>query len=160
MSKPVNKKEFWKDRIEKAKTSKEHYSVYITSDEDWSSLNKAHKTILEPYKHQKVLDAGCGYGRWSELFVNYTGVDFSPDFIEKAKATYPDQKFLIEDLKSLPFKDNEFDMAFCVSIKQMIVDNLGQDEWNLMEKELLRVSEELLILEYTNPHEYQRLKSK
>lgn len=157
MSKPVDKKEFWKERIEKAKHSREHNSVYITSDGDWNYLNNVHKEILSRFNHLKVLDAGCGYGRWSELFKDYVGVDFSEDFIDLAKSKYPDKTFLVADLKSLPFADNEFDMAFCVSIKEMIKGNLGGEVWEQMEKELKRVARMVLLLEYTNPEQYEVL---
>jgi ubiquinone/menaquinone biosynthesis C-methylase UbiE len=157
MSKPIDKKEFWKERIEKAKRGREHYSVYITSDGDWDYLNKAHEQILKKEGVGRVLDAGCGYGRWSVLFKNYVGVDFSADFIEIAKSKYPDKEFRVADLKQLPFKDKEFDTAFCVSIKEMIVGNLGGAEWELMENELKRVAKQVLLLEYTNPYDYEVL---
>lgn len=146
--KPVNQIEFWKQRIDTAR--KEHFSVYVINDSGWDEINKRHKKQLKQFIPQEanVLDAGCGYGRWSELFENYQGVDFSPDFIEKARKKYPDKQFLVANLKKLPFKDLAFDVSFCVSIKKMIVDNLGEVEWKEMEKELLRVSKKILILEY------------
>lgn len=147
MQKPINKIEFWRQRIFTA--AKEHYSVYITSDANWRDINTSHEKVLkEKIGDSKVLDAGCGYGRWSPLFENYTGVDFSPDFIEKAKIKFPKKKFIQANLKELPFADGEFDWAFCVSIKRMVEDNLGKEEWGLMEKELKRVAKKVLILEY------------
>ncbi len=157
MKKPVNKEEFWKWRLDEAKSSRLYYSVYLTSDQDWESIEKAHREILAPYKDKKVLDAGCGYGRSSEWFTNYQGVDLSPDFISKAKELYPDKDFMVGRLENLPFKDDEFDVAFCISIKEMIVGNLGQDAWDKMEKELRRVAKEVLLLEYTNPENYEKL---
>jgi len=149
--KPVNDIAFWKERIRTAK--KEHYSVYVCGNETWAEITKRHLSqLLEIIPGDaNVLDAGCGYGRWSNLFENYTGVDFSPDFIEKARKDFPNGSFLQADLKKLPFADKVFDWSFCVSIKKMIVDNLGEQEWKEMEKELLRVSKKLLILEYEYP---------
>ena len=157
MQKPVNKIEFWKQRIETA--VKPHYSVYVIHEQGWNHIFKAHaRTISRLIKPtEKVLDAGCGYGRMSVLFNNYTGVDFSPDFIKLAKEKYPDKTFLQGDLKELPFKDKEFDWSFCVSIKKMIEDNLGMDEWKKMEQELKRVSKKVLILEYEDPNPYEIL---
>lgn len=154
--KPVNKLEFWKERIDNSKV--EHHSVYITSGGDWEYLNNAHKEILSQCKG-RVLDAGCGYGRWSELFDNYVGVDFSPDFIEIARKKYPNKEFVIADLKDLPFKDGEFDYAFCVSIRHMIIGNLGEEVWAKMESELKRVAKTVLLLEYTNPENYDVLRT-
>ena len=157
MSKPVDKIEFWKERIDTAVS--EHYSVYVIHEHGWKRINEVHKDIFEKEipKGSKVLDAGCGYGRWSYLFENYTGVDFSPDFINKAKSKYSDKEFIVGDLKKLPFKDKEFDFAFCVSIKKMIEDNLGKDTWLEMETELKRVAKKLLVLEYEDPRPYELL---
>lgn len=157
MNKPVNKLEFWKERIDHAQ--KEHYSVYVTGENDWKRINKAHEEIFEKEVKgtDRVLDAGCGYGRWANRFSNYVGIDFSPDFIAKAKNNFPDKDFRVMDMKKLDFKDKEFDVAFCVSIKKMIVDNLGWDEWNLMQKELERVSKKVLLLEYENPFPYDSI---
>jgi ubiquinone/menaquinone biosynthesis C-methylase UbiE len=151
MSKPVDKLEFWKDRIENAKKGREHYSVFISNESTWKDINEKHKDILdkEIKETDNVIDLGCAYGRSSEMVKGkYTGVDFSPDFIEKAKSKYPDKKFLVANLKELPFKDKKFDIGFMVSIKAMIVSNLGNNEWEKIEKECKRVCKKLLILEY------------
>lgn len=150
MSKPIDKLDFWKERIDTAR--KPHFSVYVTSENDWKRIYDSHKKIIEALidKNDRVLDAGCGYGRMSTLFNqnNYVGVDFSPDFINWSAKDNSKYKFVCSNLKSLPFKDKEFDWSFCVSIKKMIIDNLGEKEWNDIEKELLRVSNKILILEY------------
>jgi ubiquinone/menaquinone biosynthesis C-methylase UbiE len=159
MRKEIDKLEFWKKRIEDAKQGREHYSVYITKDEHWKLINEVHNELLKELvpEGSRVLDAGCGYGRTSERFdrEHYTGVDFSPDFIEIAKRKYPDKNFVVSDLKKLPFKKGEFDFAVCVSIRKMIVDNLGQEEWDKMQKELKRVAKKVLILEYEDPRPYE-----
>jgi len=151
MGKPVDKIEFWKERLGYPEI---RYSVYLTNKDDWDLINKTHKEILKELRG-KVLDAGCGYGRASEWIEDYTGIDFSPDFIEKAKELYPDKDFRIADLKDLPFKDKEFDWAFCISVKKMIQANLGEDIWDIMEKELKRVAKKVLILEYSEPDKHE-----
>ena len=151
MSKPVDKLEFWKDRIEKAEQGREHYSVFIASEPMWKDINNKHSAILdkEIKETDNVVDLGCAYGRSSEMVKGrYTGVDFSPDFIKKARIKYPNKDFIVSDLKALPFKDKEFDVGFMVSVKGMIVSNLGNDEWQKMEVECRRVCKRLLILEY------------
>ena len=157
MSKPINKTEFWKERIETAQ--KEHYSVYVCGEDMWKNINKVHETIIEREikPSETVLDAGCGYGRWCEIFDNnkYFGVDFSPDFIKKAQEKYPEYLFAVKNLKDLQIKDKSFDWAICVSIKKMVVDNLGEEEWNLMLKELKRVARKVLVLEYEDPEPFE-----
>ena len=148
MSKPVDKIEFWKQRIDTAVS--EHYSVYVANETLWAKINKVHERIIKSLikDTDRVLDAGCAYGRSSVFFNNYVGIDFSPDFIERAKKKFPDKTFMVGNLKELPFKDKEFDWAFCISIKKMIIDNCGEEEWLKMEKELKRVAHKVLILEY------------
>lgn len=155
MNKGVDMLDFWKQRIETAQY--ERYSVYVCNSTQWGNIEVAHREIIkERIKPEaKVLDAACGYGRMSWHFDNYTGVDFSPDFIERAKKKYPGKNFLVADLHHLPFEKKSFDWAIGVSIKRMIRENLGPDAWIPMEKELLRVAKRILILEYENPQEYE-----
>lgn len=153
--KPIDKLDFWKKRIDDSKRSREHYSVYVVDENKWKYINDTHREILSRECKGKVLDAGCGYGRWSELFEDYVGVDFSPDFIAEAQRKYPNKTFVQADLKALPFADKEFDTAFCVSIKKMIIDNLGQAEWDSMQEELKRVAKRVVLCEYEQPKPYE-----
>lgn len=157
MSKPVDKVGFWKERIDTA--AKDYFTVYVTSEGNWHEINKVHVKLLEKYikPTDKVLDAGCAYARMARFFLpeNYVGVDFSPDFIKLAKKNNPGNTFVQADLKKLPFKGGEFDWAFCISIKKMVEDNLGKEEWNRMERELTRVAKKLLVLEYESPEPHE-----
>lgn len=155
--KKVNEPGFWKERIDWA--VKDFFTVYVTTDEDWNYIRKVHKELMDTHipKESKVLDAGCGYGRWSENFDNYTGIDISPDFIDMAKSKYPDKTFLVADLSKLPFKKQEFDWAFCVSIKAMVIGNLGEAVWEKYLRQLKKVAKNVLILEYSKPWEYEIL---
>lgn len=64
-------------------------------------------------KGGKILDAGCGSGRDVSYFIrdgfDATGMDISSGLIEVAKKDYPQGKFLVADMRSLPFKENDFD---------------------------------------------------
>lgn len=153
MGKPVMNPDFWRGRLQSA--SELRYAVYSCPEEDWNQINEHHYKILTQYidvKNSKVLEAGCGFGRWSPLFENYTGVDISPDFIRLAKENYPlhSDNFLVGDLKTLPFPDKHFDWCFHISVKEMIRREIGNETWGLIEKELLRVSKKVLTLEYSS----------
>jgi ubiquinone/menaquinone biosynthesis C-methylase UbiE len=133
--------------------------VYVAHETLWNNINYCHRELLSELipKNCKVLDAGCGYGRWANQFTNYTGIDFSPDFIEKARKKYPKKTFIIGKLEQIPFDDGEFDWAFCVSIKKMVQDNLGEEKWQEMLAELKRVAKKVLILEYEDYKHYEIL---
>ncbi|MCL5782203.1 MAG: methyltransferase domain-containing protein [Patescibacteria group bacterium] len=70
----------------------------------------------------KILDLGCGSGRFSigaaKLGFDLTGVDITPAAIEAAQkrareSNLHDVKFVVGDMTSLPFNNNEFDFVFC-----------------------------------------------
>lgn len=152
MSLPVDKTEFWKKRIADSERYGDiHHSVYISRMSLWEEIEEEHKKILAPYKEKRVLDAGCGYGRMAPFFDDYTGVDMSPDLLEIAEKDHPEKLFIEGRLEQLPVEDGEFDMAFCISIRGMIIGNLGEEAWEKIEKELRRVAKEVLILEYEDP---------
>jgi SAM-dependent methyltransferase len=152
MKEPVMDPNFWATRLKNS--SQLRHSVFLCSDNDWEEINIHHYHMLTKYidvKKDKVLEAGCGYGRWSPLFKNYTGVDISPDFINLAKDKFPMHKnnFICEDLKKLPFNDKVFDWCFTVSTKAMIIREVDLNTWIEMENELKRVAKKVLILEYS-----------
>lgn len=73
---------------------------------------------------EKVLDAGCGNGRWFPLFsekrVEYFGLDFSEKLIALAKNSFPNGRFFVGNLLSLPFSEEEFDKAYLIAVLHQI----------------------------------------
>lgn len=155
----VSEIEFWKDRIVEAKAP--HHSVYVANEALWAYILSVHLKIIKKLftEDDKVLDAACGYGRMAQYFKpkNYVGVDFSPDFIEWAQKDNEGYDFVQADIKALPFKDKEFDWAFCISLKHMIRSYASHEDWDKMEAELRRVAKKVLILEYSDPQDYEIL---
>lgn len=68
----------------------------------------------------KILDIGCGNGRFfeqtNEVATKYTGIDSSSELIKLARGKYPDATFLTADALMLPFEDFEFDIAFSFAV--------------------------------------------
>lgn len=58
--------------------------------------------FLANYSKYSVADIGCGYGRFSKHFTNYTGYDFSEEMIKLANKQNPNKNFYrrscLEDL--------------------------------------------------------------
>ena len=156
MSRAVDRDEFWRARLEDAeKEGSLHLSVYKTDLSDWEYICEVHKKIADYHVTGKVLDMGCGYGRLSEWFDDYTGMDSSETFINKAKKLYPGKDFRVGDGQTTAFDNKEFDWVICVSLKGMVVRELGEGKWNQIEGELKRVAKKILILEYSKPFEYE-----
>ena len=97
----------------------------------------------------KVLDLGCGNGRFYELVENknidYTGVDNSKELIEICKKRYPGAKFQTADGFKLPFSDNYFDKVFSVSVLHHIPSKELQLEFLKESKRVLK-PEGLLVM--------------
>lgn len=80
------------------------------------------KSLFDKYffPGEKVLDLGCGNGRYFEYLkekkVNYFGVDNSEKLIEIAKARYPEADFQVTDALNLPFSDNFFDKVISIAV--------------------------------------------
>lgn len=63
--------------------------------------------LLHP-KH--ILDVGCGPGNSTQILksrwphASIVGIDNSPDMIKNAKETYPQQKFILQDIQTMKSK--------------------------------------------------------
>ncbi len=87
-------------------------------DRPWRDLEFLFTDYLK--KNEKVLDLGCGNGRFYKLIkskkANYIGIDNSKGLIKIAKEKYPKGNFQIADGLSLPFPSNSFDKIYCLSV--------------------------------------------
>jgi ubiquinone/menaquinone biosynthesis C-methylase UbiE len=63
----------------------------------------------------KVLDAGCGTGRYADLFDNnYYGIDMNVRYLRQSGSN--NKNFICCDATLLPFADHAFDSIFSVSL--------------------------------------------
>ena len=79
---------------------------------------------------QKVLDLGCGNGRFSLVSreyknTQYVGVDFSEKLIAIAKEQHDDERaeFLVGDILDLSFLKEKFDVILCIATLPHIPSN-------------------------------------
>jgi len=98
---------------------------------------------------EKILDIGCGNGRFFEVFkekkVDYFGIDSSEKLIQIARNNYPEGKFQVGDALNLPFPNNFFDKVYSIAV----LHHVPSEEFRLQFlKEARRVlkTEGLLIL--------------
>jgi SAM-dependent methyltransferase len=70
----------------------------------------------------RVLDLGCGRGRWSRQFArlgaHVTGVDISPEAVRLLAREMPSQRFICQDLRQLSLPGENFDVISSVTVMQ------------------------------------------
>lgn len=82
------------------------------------------REFLALWANKRVLDVGCGWGRFATCFSpeQYVGIDFSKKMIDEAKKRYPEYTFKVADKQEL--NGNGFDVVFEV----ISLSSLGMTE--------------------------------
>lgn len=108
--------------------------------------------LIEPFlpEYKRVLELGCGTGRFSEYFHDYTGLDFAPTLVRNAVKKHPRKQFWLLDIRDncLPLGDplNPFDLYFSHSCFL----HLTKDELVAFGKKLPK-ADKLLFIESNTP---------
>lgn len=159
MTEPILSTDYWAHRLKQAeKKGVLHESIFRCPQELWRRIEEKHREILKRVlkPEDMILDAGCGWGRLLSLLPEewkgwYVGVDHSPDFIKRAREQRRNQNhnFLVASLFDLSmFEEKSFDIAILISIRPMMIRNIGKESWSKMESEIRRVAKQILYLEY------------
>lgn len=94
--------------------------------------------ILPSLKNKKVLDVGCGTGRWTRKFLRKgaktIGIDNSKEMIEIAREKTRNSDFRVMDARNLDFPANYFDFVF----SSLMLSHLKN--WDKSLKEMIRVA--------------------
>jgi ubiquinone/menaquinone biosynthesis C-methylase UbiE len=84
----------------------------------WEEINFLFNDYLS--SGDKVLDLGCGNGRYFPIFkekgTECFGVDNSEKLIDIAKKKYSGGKFKIGDALNIPFPDDNFDKVYSIAV--------------------------------------------
>ena len=93
------------------------------------SIERLIVSLLDPKPGERVLDIGCGPGNhlliFSKLGLNISGIDASAHMISKAEERFGHCCTLKTGAaESLPFEDNEFDLAVLINSLEFIDDPL------------------------------------
>jgi len=101
----------------------------------------------------RVLDAPCGYGRFSTVFASrgteIICADVSAAMVGRARERLAEigcrGKYIVMDIRRLPFKDNTVEATFTM---RLFHHGFARDEMAVILKELARVSRRWVILSY------------
>ena len=88
-------------------------------------------SLLGRRTHRRVLDLGCGKGRFTHLLKQATGasvtaLDVSPTAVQAAESRYPGIRFLAAEVPPLPFPDGEFDLVVAAELLWYVLPKLGE----------------------------------
>lgn len=109
------------------KKTKEDYDLISqefskTREKVWNEIGFLFYNHLK--EKERVLDLGCGNGRYYEFFkdknIEYIGADNSESLIKIAKEKYPKAKFQTENALALSFKDNYFNKIYSIAVLHRI----------------------------------------
>ncbi|MEM3696471.1 MAG: class I SAM-dependent methyltransferase [Candidatus Bathyarchaeia archaeon] len=139
-------KEELQKRVEKwhkaAKNWLAHYSDKKTRD----FIVQTIKNHVKLKNGARILDVGCGAGKWVNLFAEMgfetVGIDSSPWMIRLAKSRVKTTlqsriKFYVMNVAELKFPDDSYDMTNCVTVLQHIFDDT---RWKRAVYEMVRVT--------------------
>ncbi|HCY76688.1 MAG TPA: hypothetical protein DHV28_12280 [Ignavibacteriales bacterium] len=77
------------------------------------------RNLIISNNYQNILEAGCGTGRWisslEDMSKKIFGLDYSFDMIKIPKIDTSHLNLVNADAVHIPFKDNFFDLIFCVN---------------------------------------------
>ncbi|MDD4353959.1 MAG: methyltransferase domain-containing protein [Candidatus Nanoarchaeia archaeon] len=113
----------------------------------WEEL----RPILNKYifKKDKVLDLGCGNGRYFNYFkekeTDYIGVDNSEKLIEIAKKKHLFADFRFSEALKLPFPDNYFDKVVSIAVLHHIPSEKFRIEFLKEAKRVLKKDGKIII---------------
>ena len=83
------------------------------------NIEKEIRNIIASNNYKNILEAGCGTGRWinslEENGRKVFGLDYSLDMMKIPKAEKSHLNLINADAVHIPFKDNFFELIFCVN---------------------------------------------
>jgi ubiquinone/menaquinone biosynthesis C-methylase UbiE len=72
----------------------------------------------------RSLEVGCGYGRLTPTFAEFSAehiaVDINPDALTQARRTYPEYDFRVASVTQMPFLEGQFDLVITWTVLQHV----------------------------------------
>lgn len=133
-------------RLEKWKKVAKNWLADYADKRAYDFVLKVMSEVIKIGKPVKILDIGCGPGKWAVLFAknfgSTTAIDISPNMILLAKENARKDNlhnidFHVMDVSKLDLYENTYDMVNCVTVLQHIFDD---GDWRRAIQEISRVT--------------------
>jgi len=133
-------------RVEKWRKVARNWLADYADKRAYDFVLKVIDDVIKLDKSAKILDVGCGPGKWSILFAkkfsSTTAIDVSPKMIllarENAKKhNLGNVEFHVMDVSKLNFSDETYDLVNCITVLQHV---LNDDDWRSAVHEMVRVT--------------------
>ncbi len=106
------------------------------------------KMMVERGVGKTVLDVGSAtcvdYPAWTAAGFNYTGLDFTPKFLDAARELYPGISLIQADASKIPLEDNSMDTG---AMKD-VLEHLPPEKYIAVVKEMWRVANKRMIIAF------------
>ena len=132
-----NGREYWEGRAKKYGSSSKgwkaiglmsgerYYYEYVDMIDKRATFN-----FIQIHPGMKILDVGCGVGRWCIAFArrgaDVTGIDISEEMIKLAsdnmKKEGLDGSLVVKSSDEMDFPDNSFDLVHCAAVLRHVTD--------------------------------------
>lgn len=134
-------KKFFQDKIEKYGVKTIEAVGWRSHDaltKRWSVILTEIYSLIRDKEKFSILDVGCGNARFCGVLktefgirLSYTGLDIVPQFIEEAKLTFPDAKFICDSAENIEkvFASEKFDIVMENGALSFSRTGIGED-WN------------------------------
>ena len=93
-------------------------------------VSKALAMPLDSIKGLRIIEAGSGAGRFTEILLKYGAIVYSFDLSEAVEVNLlnnsgnPNLTIFQADIEKIPFKDNFFDISLCLGVMQHTKDTI------------------------------------
>lgn len=140
--------------VEKWKASASAWIRTQGQDGDWARraiLDPALASIFADVEGQRILDVGCGEGRYSRILASQgaqvTGIDPVPAFIQRAESLDSKSRYLVASAESMPLDGEVFDRTLCY-LTLIDIENLEMASQEIART--LKPNGELVIVSISN----------
>lgn len=140
----------------------DYYEIFSQA-EDYP--NYILKQLIPIVKNKRVLDAGCGTGKYLELLQPFakelSGVDVSKEQLKIAKKKVNQNvKLTCSDLQKTKFKDNSFDVIYLTWALSTILDNNKKEKVLTELLRILKKKGKLILVENDIGGEFETIRNR